>query len=52
VSAALDRAVNPISAAVSDRLAAKPNLSGNFLLDNGKADKMIVGRQNGREGQV
>ena len=27
-----------------DRLAAKPNLSGNFLLDNGKADKMIVGR--------
>jgi len=29
---------------VSDRLAAKPNLPGNVLLDNGKADKMIVGR--------
>ena len=28
----------------NDRLAAKLNLSGNSLLDNGKADKMIVGR--------
>jgi len=33
-----------ISPTVSDRLAAKPNLSGNSWLDNGKADKMIVGR--------
>ena len=32
------------SPTVSDRLAAKPNLSGNSWLDNGKADKMIVGR--------
>jgi len=28
----------------NDRLTAKLNLSGNSLLDNGKADKMIVGR--------
>jgi len=28
----------------NDRLTAKLNLSGNPLLDNGKADKMIVGR--------
>jgi hypothetical protein len=34
-----------------DRLTAKPALSGNSRLDNGKADKMIVGRINGRERQ-
>ena len=42
----------PLCRPPNDRLAAKPNLSGNILLDNGKADKMIVGRQNGRERQV
>jgi hypothetical protein len=40
------------SPTVSDRLAAKPNLSGISWLDNGKVDKMIVGRENGRKGQV
>src|SRR5215203_4049352 len=43
---------SPNSPTVSDRLAAKPNLSGNALLDNGKADDMIVGRQNGRGRQA
>ena len=39
------------SPTVSDRLTSKPTFVHQLWVGNGKRDKMIVGRQSGREGQ-